>query len=55
MKISIELKVGVLAVLCAVILYFGLNFLQSIYEFKIPNGKNMPIYYAIKIENRKKN
>ena len=30
MKISREFKVGVLAVLCAVILYFGLNFLKGI-------------------------
>lgn len=34
MKISRELKVGVLAVLCAVILYFGLNFLKGINIFK---------------------
>lgn len=33
MKISRELKVGVLAVLCAVILYFGLNFLKGINIF----------------------
>ena len=29
MKVSRELKVGVLAILCAVILYFGLNFLKG--------------------------
>ena len=34
MKISRELRVGVLAVLCAVILYFGLNFLKGINIFK---------------------
>ena len=33
MKISREFKVGVLAVLCAVILYFGLNFLKGINIF----------------------
>ena len=33
MKISRELKVGVLAILCAVILYFGLNFLKGINIF----------------------
>ena len=34
MKISRELRVGVLAVLCAVIVYFGLNFLKGINIFK---------------------
>ena len=33
MKISRELKVGVLAILCGVILYFGLNFLKGINIF----------------------
>ena len=33
MNISRELKVGVLAILCAVILYFGLNFLKGINIF----------------------
>ena len=33
MKISREFKVGVLAVLCAVILYFGLNFLKGVNIF----------------------
>ena len=33
MKVSRELKVGVLAILCAVILYFGLNFLKGINIF----------------------
>jgi phospholipid/cholesterol/gamma-HCH transport system substrate-binding protein len=33
MKISRELKVGVLAILCVVILYFGLNFLKGINIF----------------------
>ena len=33
MKYSRELKVGVLAILCLVILYFGFNFLKGVNIF----------------------